>query len=253
MTTTTAGTTTGSRQRVALVTGGSGGIGAAVVRHLAADGFAVAVHYAGNRDAAEAVAAEAREAGAVALVVGGDVADETAMSTAFDAVERELGGLDVLVHTAGVMRLAPVVDLDLDELDRMHRTNVRGTFVVAREAARRVREGGAIITFSSSVVKLALPEYAAYAATKGAVDAITAVLAKELRGRDVTVNAVAPGPTATPLFLDGKPQEAVDRLASMPPLERLGEPADIARVVAHLAGPDRWTNGQVLYVNGGIA
>lgn len=253
MTTTTAGTTTGTRQRVALVTGGSGGIGAAVVRQLAADGFAVAVHYAGNRDAAEAVATEAREAGATALVVGGDVADETAMSTAFDAVERELGGLDVLVHTAGVMRLAPVVDLDLDELDRMHRTNVRGTFVVAREAARRVREGGAIITFSSSVVKLALPEYAAYAATKGAVDAITAVLAKELRGRDVTVNAVAPGPTATPLFLDGKPQEAVDRLASMPPLERLGEPVDIARVVAQLAGPDRWTNGQVLYVNGGIA
>jgi len=124
---------------------------------------------------------------------------------------------------------------------------------VAQQAARRVRDGGAIVTFSSSVVRLALPAYTAYAATKGGVDAVTMILAKELRGRDITVNAVAPGPTATSLFLDGKPQQAIDRLASMSPLERLGSPDDIAETVAHLAGPARWVNGQVVYVNGGIA
>jgi 3-oxoacyl-[acyl-carrier protein] reductase len=239
--------------RVALVTGGSGGIGSAVVQRLAADGFAIAVHYAGSRDKADDVARTARDAGAATIVVGADVADENAVAAMFDEVERELGGIDVLVHSAGIMLLTPLAELELDDFDRMHRTNVRGTFVVAREAVRRVRDGGAIITFSSTVVKLALPTYAAYAATKGAVDAMTMVLAKELRGRDITVNAVAPGPTATPLFLDGKPPEVIDDLAAMPALGRLGEPADIAEAVAYLAGPARWVNGQVLYVNGGLA
>ncbi|WP_205474425.1 SDR family oxidoreductase [Nocardioides sp. SYSU D00038] len=251
--TTTAHPSDTPRPRVALVTGGSGGIGTAVVERLAADGFAVAVHYVGNRDRAEEVARTAAAAGARTVVVEADIADEAAVAAMFDEVERTLGGVDVLVHSAGIMLLSPLAELDLDDFDRMHRTNVRGTVVVAREAVRRLRDGGAIITFSSSVVKLALPTYAAYAATKGAVDAMTMVLAKELRGRDITVNAVAPGPTATPLFLDGKPQEAVDQLAKMPPLERLGKPADIAEVVAHLAGPARWVNGQVVYVNGGIA
>jgi 3-oxoacyl-[acyl-carrier protein] reductase len=162
------------------------------------------------------------------------------------------GGVDVVVNTAGIMVLAPVAELDLAVLDRMHRINIRGTFVVGREAARRVRSGGAIINFSSSMVKIALPSYAAYAASKGAVDALTLILARELRGRDITVNAVAPGPTATPLFLDGKDQASIDRLAGMAPLERLGVPADIAEVVAFLAGPARWVNGQVLYANGGV-
>jgi 3-oxoacyl-[acyl-carrier protein] reductase len=198
----------------------------------------------------------ATAAGAESLAVEADVADEAAVVAMFDQVEERFGGIDVVVHTAGIMLLAPLAELDLSEggdFDRMHRTNVRGTFVIAREAARRVRQGGAIINFSSSVVKLALPTYTAYAATKGAVDAVTMILAKELRGRDITVNTVAPGPTATPLFLDGKPQEAIDRLASMPPLERLGQPEDIAETVAFLAGPARWVNGQVLYANGGVA
>jgi 3-oxoacyl-[acyl-carrier protein] reductase len=242
--------------RVALVTGASGGIGRAVAERLAADGLAVGVHYAGNPERAAEVVRSVEDAGGRAVAVRADVADVEQVGAAFDTVEQTFGGVDVVVHAAGIMLLTPLAELDLSEggdFDRMHRTNVRGTFVVAQQAARRVRDGGAIITFSSSVVKLAMPTYSAYAATKGAVDAVTMVLAKELRGRDVTVNAVAPGPTATPLFLDGKPQEAVDHLASMSPLERLGTPDDIAETVAHLAGPARWTNGQTLYVNGGIA
>ncbi|MGW2692296.1 SDR family oxidoreductase [Streptomyces sp. NPDC001296] len=239
--------------RVALVTGASGGIGRAVARRLAANGMAVAVHYAGNKAAADETVAAIEEAHGRAIAVTGDVADEAAMAEAFDAVERAFGGIDVVVHTAGVMLLGPVVEFDLDALDRMHRTNVRGTFVVAQQAARRVRGGGAVVTFSTSVTRLAFPGYAAYAAGKGAVEAMTLVLARELRGRDITVNAVAPGPTATPLFLDGKDQEAVDRLAAQSPLERLGTPDDIAETVAFLAGPGRWVNGQVVFANGGIA
>lgn len=239
--------------RVSLVTGASGGIGRAVAERLAAAGMAVGVHYAGNSAAAQEVVAAVQRGGGRAVTVRGDVADETAMGEAFDTVEKEFGGLDVVVHTAGVMTLGPVAEFDLDALDRMHRTNIRGTFVVAQQAARRVRAGGAIVTFSTSITRLAAPGYAAYAASKGAVEAMTLVLARELRGRDVTVNAVAPGPTATPLFLDGKDEATVERLAAQAPLERLGTPADIAETVAFLAGPGRWVNGQVLFANGGIA
>jgi 3-oxoacyl-[acyl-carrier protein] reductase len=151
------------------------------------------------------------------------------------------------------MVLSPVAELDLDDLDRMHRTNIRGTFVVDREAANRLRRGGAIINFSTSVTRLSPPSYAAYAASKAAVEAISPILAKELRGRDITVNAVAPGPTATALFLDGKDAETIERMAKMNPMERLGTPGDIAEAVSFLAGPGRWVNGQTFFVNGGIA
>jgi 3-oxoacyl-[acyl-carrier protein] reductase len=240
-------------QRVALVTGGSGGIGRAGAERLGADGFAVVVHYAGSKDRAEEAAAAVTRAGGRAVVAGGDVADEAEMAAVFDVAEREFGGLDVVVHTAGIMPLAPVAQMDLETFDRVQRTNVRGTFVVDQLAAQRVRGGGAIINFSTSVTRLQIPGYGAYAASKGAVEALTLILARELRGRDITVNAVAPGPTATPLFFEGKTQEGIDRIAGMNPMERLGTPEDIAEAVAFLAGPARWVNGQVLYVNGGAA
>lgn len=244
---------TDNETRVAIVTGGSRGIGAEVAQRLAADGTAVALAYAGNKAAADQVVATITERGGSAFAMQADIADEDQVSALFDATAERFGAVDVVVNAAGVMELAPVVDLDLAVLDRMHRTNIRGTFVVSRIAARTVRPGGAIITFSTSVTKLALPGYAAYAASKGAVDALTLVLAKELRGRDVTVNAVAPGPTATALFLDGKDEETIERMSRMNPLERLGTPGDIAEVVSFLAGPGRWVNGQVVYANGGMA
>lgn len=245
--------TENTTNRVALVTGGSGGIGRAVAERLAKDGIAVAVHYAGNRAKADETVAAIIAAGGQAQAVGGDVADENEMAAAFDAVEQEFGGVDVVVNTAGIMLLGPLAEFDLDALDRMHRTNIRGTFVVAQQSARRVRTGGAIINFSTTVTKLAIPGYAAYAASKGAVDALTLILAKEMRGRDVTVNAVAPGPTATPLYFEGKDEATIQAAAKASPLERLGVPDDIAEVVAFLAGPARWINGQIIYTNGGVA
>ncbi|HWG26282.1 SDR family oxidoreductase [Actinospica sp.] len=246
--------TTTSTARVALVTGGSGGIGTAVSRRLAAAGMSVVVHYAGRAEQAEGVVKEISAAGGSALALPGDVAEPEQMSELFDTVEQRFGGIDVVVNTAGIMLLAPVAEMSLEDFDRMHRVNVRGTFVVSQLAARRLRSGGALINFSTSVTRIRQPTYAAYAATKGAVEAMTLILARELRGRDVTVNAVAPGPTATPLFLDGKSGQLIEQLAKAAPLERIGTPDDIAESVAFLAGPGgRWVNGQVLYANGGIA
>ena len=239
--------------RVAVVTGGSRGIGREVAERLAADGQAVAIAYAGNAEAAEEAVESITSRGGRAFARRADVAEEADVAALFDEAESRYGGVDVVVNAAGTMTLGPIADFDLAALDAMHRTNIRGTFVVNQAAARRVRDGGAIINFSTSVTRLALPGYGPYAASKGAVDAVSLALAKELRGRDVTVNAVAPGPTATALFLDGKDEETIARMAQMNPLERLGTPGDIAEVVALLAGPGRWINGQTLYVNGGMA
>ena len=239
--------------KVAIVTGGSRGIGAAVARRLAADGHAVVVNYAGSAAAAEAIAAEIAAAGGQAIAVQADVADAAAVARMFDAAQAAFGGVDVLVNSAGIMKLAPLAASDDALVDSQIATNLKGTINTLREAAKRLRDGGRIVNFSTSVVGLKLETYAVYAATKAAVEAITGILAKELRGRSITVNAVAPGPTATALFLDGKPPELVERMAKMNPLERLGTPEDIAAAVAFLAGPDGgWINGQVLRANGGM-
>ncbi|MFC4913057.1 SDR family oxidoreductase [Actinomadura gamaensis] len=242
-----------SEQRVAVVSGGSRGIGKAVAAALAARGLAVAVGFQGAASAAARVVEEITASGGRAIPVQADVADEDAVAAMFHAAEEAFGGVDVVVNSAGRLALSPIADLDLDELDALHRTNIRGAFVMAREAARRVRAGGAIVNLSTSVVGLQFPAYGAYAASKGAVEAMTLVLARELRGRDITVNAVAPGPTATELFLEGKDEATIQRLAQQPPLERLGTPEDIAEVVSFLASPaGHWVNGQVVRANGGI-
>jgi 3-oxoacyl-[acyl-carrier protein] reductase len=246
-------TTQAAGSRTAIVTGGSRGIGRQCAERLAADGLSVVVSYAGNDAEANAAVTAAETAGAKALAVKGDVADEAAMAALFDQAEGAFGGIDVVVHAAGRMILAPLVDFDLAVIDSLHRTNIRGTFVIDQLAARRLRDGGSIVNFSTSVVGTQFPTYSAYAATKGAVEAITLILARELRGRDITVNAVAPGPTATALFLDGKDEETINQLANAVPLERLGTPADIAEVVAFLTSrAGHWINGQNIRVNGGL-
>jgi len=238
--------------RVAIVTGGSRGIGRAAAERLAADGTAVVIVYAGNKTEADSAVEGIRAAGGQAVAAQADVADEVAVAAAFDLAEQAFGGVDVVVNSAGIMPLGTVADMDLEVFDRVQRTNGRGTFVVAQQAARRVRDGGAIINVSSSVVGLRFPQYGAYAMSKGGVEALTLILARELRGRDITVNVVAPGPTATALFLEGKDEATIDTLAKQAPLERIGSPGDIAEVISFLAGPARWINGQTIRANGGI-
>jgi 3-oxoacyl-[acyl-carrier protein] reductase len=239
--------------RTAIVTGSSRGIGASVARRLAKDGFSVVVNYSGNAAEAESVVSDIKQGGGNALSLQADVGDPVAMRRMFDQAAALSGGVDVLVNNAGIMQLATISEADDGLFDRHIAVNLKGVFNGMREAAKRLRSGGRVISFSSSVVGLYQPTYGVYAATKGAVEAMTHVLANELRGRNITVNAVAPGPTATDLFLKGKPKEVIDRLAKLAPLERLGEPRDIAAVVAFLASPDgAWINGQVLRANGGI-
>ncbi|CAI1901819.1 SDR family oxidoreductase [Serratia proteamaculans] len=240
-------------QQVAIVTGASRGIGAAIAERLAADGFTVIVNYSGNQALADQLVRKIEQNGGRALSAKADVSDTAAVAQLFDRAEQAFGGVDILVNNAGVIALAPVAEMSDADVDRLIDINLKGTFNTLREAAKRLRDNGRIINFSSSVVGLLQPSYGMYAASKAAVEALTSVLAKELRGRNITVNAIAPGPTATGLFLDGKTPELIERLAKMAPLERLGQPQDIAAAVSFLAGADgAWINGQTLRANGGI-
>ncbi len=239
--------------KVAIVTGASRGIGAAIAERLGKDGFTVIVNYAGSAAAAEEVVRKIEQAGGKAVAAQADVADADAVRRMFDSAETAFGGIDVLVNNAGIMVLSPLANADDVSFDRQISVNLKGTFNTLREAAKRLRNGGRVVNFSTTVVGLKLETYGVYAATKAAVETLTAIMAKEMRGRSITVNAVAPGPTGTDLFLNGKSVELVERMAKMNPLERLGTPADIAAVVAFLAGPDGgWVNGQTLRANGGV-
>jgi 3-oxoacyl-[acyl-carrier protein] reductase len=240
--------------RIALVTGASRGIGAAVAKRLAADGFAVAVNYAGNEAAANATVAAIEQAGGRALAVRADVASAADVKAMFATIEATLGRVDVLVNNAGILPYVKIAETTDEVFARTMAINVTGTFNTMREAAARLNDRGRIVNFSTSVLHAAPPTYGVYVATKGAVEALTRVFSKELRGRGITCNAVAPGPVATELFLNGKTDEQIRLIANSAPLERLGQPDDIAGVVSFLAGPDGgWVNGQILRANGGMA
>ncbi|EPF1437953.1 SDR family oxidoreductase [Pseudomonas aeruginosa] len=240
-------------EKVVLITGSSRGIGAALAQRLASDGFRVVVNYAGSVGPAAEVVAGIERAGGKAIALQADVADPAAVTVMFEEAETAFDGIDVVVNCAGVMKLAAVAECDDQTFDQTFAINLKGTFNVCREAARRLREGGRIINFSTSVIGMRSPTYGVYVASKAAVEALTQVLAQEMRGRGITVNAVAPGPVATELFLNGKSPELIERMSKLNPLERLGQPDDIAQVVAFLASPQGgWINGQIVRANGGL-
>lgn len=239
--------------KTALITGSSRGIGAEMALRLAANGFDIVVNYAGNAAPAQKVADKIKTMGGEAIVVQADVSDPQAVTAMFDATEQAFGGIDIVINSAGVLKLAAIADFDDATFDQSVAINLKGTFNVCREAARRVRNGGRIINLSTSVIGMRLPTYGVYVATKGAIEALTQVLAQEMRGRNITVNCVAPGPVGTELFLEGKSPELIDRMAKMNPLERLGRPDDVANLVSFLSGPEGgWVNGQTVRTNGGM-
>lgn len=240
--------------KTAIVTGASRGIGRSIAKRLAADGFAVVVNYSGNADQAQDVVNEIRKTGAKAHAIKADVSDPEQVSRLFEQTIETFGSVDVVVNNAGIMPLSTIANCDVETFDRVIAVNLRGTFLVLAQAAKHLSEGGRIIAFSSSVLAKAFPTYGPYIASKAGVEGLVRVLANKLRGRGITVNAVAPGPTGTDLFLKGKTAEQIAELSRLAPLERLGRPEDIANVVSFLAGPDGgWVNAQVLRVNGGFA
>jgi 3-oxoacyl-[acyl-carrier protein] reductase len=242
-----------SLTKSAIVTGASGGIGRVVAKRLANDGFAITVHYAGNPAKAEAVVAEINNAGGKAISVQADVTKPGDVETLFKQTLEAFGKVDVVVHSAGIMPLLPISGGDVETFDKVIRTNLRGTFLVLGQAAQHVPAGGRIIAFSSSVIAKSFPTYGPYIASKAGVEGLVRVLANELRGRNITVNAVAPGQVETDLFLKGKSDARIDELKKMNPLERLGQPEDMANLVSFLAGPDGgWVNAQVIRANGGF-
>ena len=240
--------------KTAIVTGASRGIGRAIAKRLASDGFAVVVNYAGNAAKAEETVAAIEAAGGRAITLRADVANAADVDRLFKKTLETFKSVDVVVNSAGIMPLSPIAEGDLETFDKVIATNLRGAFLVLGQAAKHVSSGGRIIALSSSVIAKAFPNYGPYLASKAGVEGLVHVLANELRGRNVAVNAVAPGPVATELFLAGKTEAQIAQLSKLSPLERLGQTEDLAAVVSFLAGPDGgWVNAQVLRANGGFA
>ena len=243
-----------SNRKSAIVTGASRGIGRAIAQRLAADGFAVVVNYAGDEAAAQSTVDAIRQAGGTAIAVRADVSQADAVAALFAATQREFGRVDVVVSNGGVMKVQPIAQMSPEDFDRMMAVNLRGTFLLMAEASRHLGQGGRFVALSSSVIAKHAPGYGPYAASKAGVEALVQVFAQELRGRGISVNAVAPGPVATELFLQGKSDALIEQIVKQAPLERIGQPEDIAQAVAFLAGPGgAWVNGQVIRVNGGFA
>lgn len=241
-------------KKTAIVTGASRGIGRAIAKRLAQDGFQVVVNYASNGSLADEVVREITAEGGLAIAIQADVADANDVERLFRQTLERFSGIHVVVNNAGIMLLAPIAEGDAEAFDRVIATNLRGTFLVLSQAAQHVAEGGTIIAFSSSVLAKSFPGYGPYIASKAGVEGLVHVLANELRGRSITVNAVAPGPVATELLIAGKSEAQLRDLGNAAPLQRLGQPEDIAGVVSFLAGPDgAWVNSQVVRANGGFA
>jgi 3-oxoacyl-[acyl-carrier protein] reductase len=242
--------------KVAIVTGGSRGIGAAIATRLAADGAAVAVNYATHESEANNVVQRIVQAGGKGIAIRADVSKTEDVGLLFRQVAERFEGLDMLINNAGAMHIRPMPIADAtDEIyDWTFAVNTKGTFLCLREAAKCMRSGGRIVNLSSTGVFNAHPGYAIYSAAKSAVEVFTRVLCKELKGRNITVTCVAPGATATEQWLEGKSEELLQSIANLSPLNRLGTAEDIAGLVAFLVSPQgEWVNGQVLRVNGGFA
>src|SRR3569833_1822427 len=240
--------------KTAIATGASRGIGRSIAKRLAKDGFSIVGNYAGNAQQTEEAVQEIKSGGGNAVAVAGDISNPSAVAQLFHLAEKAFGPIQVVVNNAGIMPLSPIAKGDVDAFDKVIAVNLRGAFLVLGKVAQQVVEGGRIIVLSSSVVAKSFPNYGAYIASKAGVEGLVRVLANELRGRNITVNAIAPGPTGTDLFLTGKGEDLIKELANLAPLERLGTPEDIANTVSFLAGPDGgWVNAQVLRANGGFA
>jgi len=240
--------------KTAIVTGASRGIGRSIAKRLATDGFSVIVNYSGNAKDADKAVNEIKSAGGHAVAVSGDISQANDVSELFAKAAQAFGPIQVVVNNAGIMPLSPIAKSDVETFDKVIAINLRGAFLVLAQAAQHVAEGGRIIALSSSVVAKSFPTYGPYIASKAGVEGLIHVLANELRGRNVTVNAVAPGPIPTELFLKGKTEAQIEEFRKLPPLERLGRVEDIASVVSFRAGPDgAWVNNQVLRANGGFA
>lgn len=241
-----------NNHKTAIVTGASSGIGSGIAKQLAADGYAVIVNYAGNRDSADAVVREIVVAGGEAKAVQADVTNAEQVATLFSEAEGAFGPIGVIVNNAGVAVRTPLGEFDEADFDRVIATNLKGVFLVLREAARRLPDNGRIINVSASFQGAPIVGYGPYAASKMAIEKMTEVAAKEFGSRNITVNSIRPGPTNTKLFMTGKSPELVKVFADQAALGRIGEPEDIGRVVSFLAGEQgSWVTGQSFGVNGG--
>lgn len=239
--------------KTAIVTGASGGIGGGIAERLAKDGFQIVAHYAGSSEKADEAVKHIEDAGGRAVACNADISNTEEVKALFERARYAFGSVDVVVHAAGIMPLSPIAKGDIESFDKVIATNLRGSYLIMSEAANHVTDGGRIILFSSSVVAKGFPTYGAYIASKAGVEGLTHVLANELGERKIAVNAVAPGPVSTPLFLKGKSDEQIKEMGKMVPFGRIGEVDDIVGVISFLAGPDAgWINGQILRVNGGF-
>ncbi|PIF32717.1 3-oxoacyl-[acyl-carrier protein] reductase [Flavobacterium sp. 9] len=240
--------------KVVLVTGASRGIGATIANQISEAGAKVIVNYSGNKEAADKVVEQIIAKGGEAIAVQADVSKTDEVKNLFDIAIAHFGKIDVLVNNAGIMITKLIKDTTDEDFTRQFDINVKGTFNTMREAATRLENNGSIINFSTSVNRIMLPSYATYVATKAAVEQLTRVFSKEVGSKGINVNSVSPGPTNTELFTTGKPQEVIDRLASLSAFNRLGEPDDIAKIVVFLASDNaKWITAQNIGVNGGMA